>query len=134
MARILAIDYGTKRCGIAVSDPLRMIANPVDTILTTKIFEFLENYIEPNHVDTIVIGKPKQMNGQPSQSWPFIVAFAQKLQTFHPNVQINFHDERFTSKMASQAIALSGMPKHKRESKALIDRTSAVIILQSYLN
>lgn len=133
MSRILAIDYGGKRCGIAVTDPLRIIANPVCTVETSKIFVFLEDYFGQNDVGIVVLGKPIQMNGQPSQSWEMIQNFATKFVQKFENIKLDFHDERYTSKMASQAIAMSGMPKHKRESKALIDRTSAVIILQSYL-
>lgn len=134
MGRILAIDYGGKRCGVAVTDPLRIIANAVETVPTSTIFEFLDKYFTANEVDIIVVGKPVQMNGQPSQSWESILIFAQNFEQKYPNIPIKFHDERFTSKMASQAIALSGMPKYKRQSKELIDKTSAVIILQSYLN
>lgn len=133
MGRILAIDYGGKRCGIAVSDPLKIIANPVETVETVRIFPFLTKYFSEHDVEEIVVGKPLQMNGQPSQSWEGILTFCAKFEVKFPNIPIKFHDERFTSKMASSAIAQSGLPKHKREQKGLIDLTSAVIILQSYL-
>lgn len=133
MGRILAIDYGMRRCGVAVTDPLCLIANPLDTIATNEILKYVTNYVATNQVSTIILGKPTQMNGTPSQSWPAIEDFSVKLGEVLPGVEIKFVDERFTSKMASAAIAQSDLPKHKRQEKGLIDRTSAVIILQSYL-
>lgn len=133
MSRILAIDYGMRRCGVAVTDTLALCANPLDTIATTDIFKYTTDYVNQNDVSVIVLGKPTQMNGTPSQSWPEIEKFSITLQNALPDIEIKFVDERFTSKLASAAIAQSGMPRNKRQQKGLIDRTSAVIILQSYL-
>lgn len=133
MSRILAIDYGRKRVGIAVTDPMQIIATPLDTIPTKNIMEFVTRYTQENQVERILIGKPTQMNGTPSQSWPEIELFAKKLHELLPEVEIKFEDERFTSKMASAAIALSDLSRTKRQDKGLIDRTAATIILQSYM-
>lgn len=133
MARILALDYGTKRTGVAVSDPLRIIATALETIPTHTIIDFLKQYIYMNDVDTIVLGKPTQMNGQPSQTMPAIEALAAKLKTLFPAIEIKLHDERFTSVMAQRTILESGIGKMKRRDKSLVDKVSATIILQSYM-
>ncbi len=133
MARILALDYGAKRVGIAVSDPLGIIANPLVTTPTGETLDFVVNYHRENPLEKIVIGEPLRLNGEHSAIWEKIQKFAAKLQEKLPEVQIIFADERFTSKLASAAIAQSGLPRHKRQSKELIDRTAATIILQSYL-
>ena len=133
MGRILAIDYGGRRCGIAVTDPLKIIANPLDTVLTVDLENYLAKYIEENNVEKLVLGMPRQMSGELSQSWPMIEQFSEAFKVKYPNIPVDFQDERYTSKMASRVIALSGLPKMKRQQKGLVDRTSAVIILQSYM-
>ncbi len=133
MGRIIAIDYGEKRIGIAVTDELQIIASGLTTVETDKIFDFLENYLKNEEVELILIGEPKQMNYKPSESEKFILPFIEKLQTKFSNIPIKRVDERFTSKMASQTLIDSGLKKKKRQNKALLDEISATIILQSYL-
>ena len=133
MARILAIDYGGRRCGIAVTDPLQIIANPLETVLTKDLDVYLEKYIADNDVEKLVLGMPRQMSGELSQSWEMIEAFSELFKIKYPSIPVDFQDERYTSKMASRVIAQSGLPKMKRQEKGLVDRTSAVIILQSYM-
>lgn len=133
MGRILAIDYGTRRTGIAVSDPLRIIAGGLATVETKELEKFLANYFATNDVDVIVLGKPKQMNGQPSETWRFIEPLAGRLRNAYPDKKVVFYDERFTSVMAHRAILESGIGKMARRDKALVDKISATIILQSYM-
>jgi putative Holliday junction resolvase len=133
MGRILAIDYGQKRVGIAVTDQLQLIANGLTTILTPEIFSFLENYIKQESVDTFVVGLPKQMNNEPSESMKYITPFVNGLKKRYPSIPVVFFDERFTSKIAQQTMLESGLHKKKRQDKALVDQISATIILQSYL-
>jgi len=131
--RILAIDYGKRRTGLAVSDPLKMIAGSLATIETPELFSFLKNYLEKENVEKIVIGYPKHLNNQPAEITAEIDNFAQILKKEFPSVEIVFFDERFTSKMAFQTMLDSGISKTKRKNKALIDKISATIILQNYL-
>ena len=133
LGRILAIDYGAKRVGIAVTDPLKIIANSLTTIETSKILDFLADYFSKEQVECLVVGLPKQMNNQPSESMPYIEAFVKKFQTRFPQIAVAFADERFTSKIAVQAMVQGGVKKKDRQNKALIDSVSATIILQSYL-
>ena len=133
MGRILAIDYGTKRTGIAVSDPLRIIAGGLTTVETKELERFLKEYFTANEVDTIVLGKPKQMNGQPSETWRFIEPLATRLRKTYPDKEVVFFDERFTSVMAHRTMLESGIGKMARRDKALVDKISATIILQSYM-
>lgn len=133
MGRILAIDYGTKRTGIAVSDPLRIIAGALDTVPTHTLVDFLKKYIAENDVDIIVVGKPTQMNGQPSQSMAQIEPFVRRLAKEFPTIKIEWQDERFTSVLAQRAIIDSGVKKMQRRDKSLVDKVSATIILQSYM-
>lgn len=133
MGRILAIDYGTKRTGIAVSDPLRIIAGGLTTVETKELERFLKEYFTANDVDTIVLGKPKQMNGQPSETWRFIEPLATRLRKAYPDKEVVFFDERFTSVMAHRTMLESGIGKMARRDKALVDKISATIILQSYM-
>ncbi len=133
MGRILALDYGTKRTGIAVSDPLRIIAGALDTVPTHGIIPYLRKYLAANDVGIIVLGKPLQMDGTPSQTAPGVEALAAKLAAEFPAVKIDFWDERFTSKLAQRSLIESGVPKMARRDKALVDRVSAAIILQGYL-
>ena len=133
MGRILAIDYGTKRTGIAVSDPLRIIAGGLTTVETRQLERFLKEYFEQNEVDIVVLGKPMQMNGEPSETWRFIEPLAGRLRRAYPDKQVVFHDERFTSVMAHRTMLESGIGKMARRDKALVDKISATIILQSYM-
>ena len=127
MGRILAIDYGTKRTGIAVSDPLRLIAGGLDTVDTKGLEAWLAKYFASEDVSTIVVGKPSRMDGTPSETWRFIEPLAVRLR------KVVFHDERFTSVMAHRTMLESGIGKMARRDKALVDKISATIILQSYM-
>lgn len=133
MARIMAFDYGTKRIGIAVTDPLQIIATGLDTIHPKDIIAYLKNYLQSNQVECFVVGQPKQMDGSPSESAAHVKGFMTILKKHFPEVLIHTIDERFTSKMASQAIAQSGLKKSDRQNKARVDTVSATIILQSFL-
>lgn len=133
MGRILAIDYGTKRTGLAVTDPLQIIATALETVPTHTLMTYIENYVANNQVDAIVVGMPRQMNGEPSQSFVHIKPFVAKLKVKFPKIDIEYHDERFTSVLAQRAILASGVNRTRRQDKALVDRVSATIILQSYL-
>jgi putative Holliday junction resolvase len=133
LGRILAIDYGTKRVGLAVSDENRIIAGPLDTIPAHLVLDYLKKYVEREAVDVFIIGKPMQMSGLPSESMGQTEAFVRSLTKQFPGIPVVWVDERFTSKMASRAIAMSGLKKKDRQDKALIDKVSAVIILQSYM-
>ena len=133
MGRILSIDYGTKRTGIAVSDPLRIIAGGLETVHTKDLEKWLAQYFEKNEVTTIVVGKPSQMNGEPSATWRFIEPLVERLKRNYPDKEIVLHDERFTSVLAQRTILESGIGKMARRDKALVDKVSATIILQSYM-
>jgi len=133
MPRILAIDYGLKRTGIAVTDEMQLIASGLTTIASETALDFLKNYFAKEKVERVLIGDPKQMNGQPSQSAPLIEAFIEKFKTQFPDMQLERVDERFTSKMAVQTMIDSGLKKKQRQDKALIDEISATILLQDYL-
>lgn len=134
LGRILAIDYGLKRTGIAVTDPLKMIANSLTTVETAKLMGFLTDYFAKEDVERLVVGLPKQMNNLPSESMPYIEEFVSKFRSKFPQVEIVYVDERFTSKMAVQAMVQGGVKKKDRQNKALIDSVSAAIILQSHLD
>ena len=131
--RILAFDYGTKRIGIAVTDPLQIIATGLDTIHPKDIVEYLKNYLARENVELFVVGEPLQMNGTPSQSTPHIKGFITILKKHFPEIPIERIDERFTSKMASAVVAQSGFKRSDRRDKARLDTISATIILQTYL-
>ena len=133
MGRIIAIDYGTKRTGLAVTDPLRIIANALETVETKQLEKYLADYFSKNDVDVIVLGKPSQMNGQPSETMRYIEPLAGRLRHAYPDKQVVLYDERFTSVMAHRTILESGIGKIARRDKALVDRISATIILQSYM-
>ncbi|WP_299523684.1 Holliday junction resolvase RuvX [uncultured Lutibacter sp.] len=133
MGRILAIDYGEKRTGIAITDELQIIASGLTTIDTKKIFSFLTDYLKNENVELFVVGEPKQMNNTESESAQFIKPFIIKLSQTFPKIPIKRVDERFTSKMAFQSMIDSGLKKKHRQNKALIDEISATIILQTYL-
>ncbi|OUN76477.1 Holliday junction resolvase RuvX [Alistipes sp. An116] len=133
MGRILAIDYGTKRTGIAVSDPLRLIAGGLETVPTRDLERWLADYFAREEVSTIVMGKPMQMDGTPSETWRFIEPLARRLQRAWPDKEVVFHDERFTSVLAHRTMLQSGIGRMARRDKALVDKISATIILQSYM-
>ena len=127
MGRIVAIDYGRKRTGLAVTDPLQMIAGALDTVPTHTLMDFLKKYLPANGVETVVVGMPRQMDGTPSDSYTYIRPFVTRL-------RIEMFDERFTSKLAFQAMIEGGVKKSRRRGdKGLVDRVSATIILQGYL-
>lgn len=133
MGKILAIDYGEKRIGLAVTDDMKMIAFGLTTVATSEIFTYLTDYIPRENVETIVVGEPKQMNNTASESEVHIIPFLEKLKEKFPSTPIKRHDERFTSKMAFQTMLDSGLKKKQRKNKALIDEISATIILQDFL-
>lgn len=133
MGRFLAIDYGTKRTGLAVTDSLRIIANGLATVPTHTLLDFLKNYFQKEEVDRIVVGLPKQMNNEYSENMKHIRPFVKKLQAIYPNIPIELYDERFTSTLAQKTIIEAGLKKKDRQNKALVDEVSAVIILQSYM-
>ena len=133
MPRILAIDYGQKRTGIAITDELKIIASGLTTIASETAIDFLKKYFEKENVCKVLIGEPKQMNGEPSQSTEIITAFVKKFNSFFPNMPVVRVDERFTSKMAFQTMIDSGLNKNQRKNKALLDEISATIMLQDYL-
>ncbi|MGJ1445067.1 Holliday junction resolvase RuvX [Sphingobacterium spiritivorum] len=132
--RLMAFDYGTKRIGIAVTDPLQILANALTTVHPDEIVDFLKNYLQTEQVETFVVGKPRQMDGSDSESASHVVGFIRLLKKQFPAIPVAEVDERFTSKMASAVIAQSGMKKGKRQQKGLIDTISATIILQSYMD
>lgn len=133
MSRILAIDFGEKRTGIAVTDPLQIIASGLTTVNTKEILTFLKDYTSKEAVSLFLVGKPKQLNNTDSQSEVLIVPFLEKLEKLFPQIPVIRIDERFTSKMAFQTMIDSGMKKKQRRNKAMVDEISATIILQSYL-
>ena len=134
MGRILAIDFGLKRTGIAVTDTLGMIANPLTTVATAGLMHFLQDYISAEDVDCVVVGEARQKDNSPSESEVHIRPFLKKFSKAFPGMPIKRVDERFTSKIAAQAILDSGISKKNRRDKSLIDKVSAAIILQTYLN
>lgn len=133
MARILAIDYGTKRTGIAVTDEFQIIASGLTTVDTKALLPFLKDYISKENVELFLVGEPKQMNNEVSESEAAIQSFLNKLSKTIPTMPVKRVDERFTSKMAFQTMIDSGLKKGQRKNKALVDEISATIILQSYL-
>jgi putative Holliday junction resolvase len=129
----MAFDYGTKRIGIAVTDPLQIIATALTTVHPEEIWLFIADYLQREEVETFVVGKPLQMDGSDSESGQHVLGFVRKLKKLYPQVPVAEIDERFTSKMASAVIAQSGKKKSKRQEKGLVDTVSATIILQSYM-
>lgn len=135
MGRILSIDYGKKRTGLAVTDPLQIIAGGLSTIETKDLFDFLSAYVVREGVERIVIGKPTQPNGQPSENLVRVENFVNRWRKTCPEVPIEYYDERFTSVLAHRAILEGGVKKKtRRENKGLVDEVSATIILQDYMN
>ncbi|WP_372949843.1 Holliday junction resolvase RuvX [Mariniphaga sp.] len=133
MGRILSIDYGRKRVGLAVSDPQQIIANKLATITTHSIWDFLRTYFQNEQVDEVVIGYPLQMNNTASEAVVYINPFIKKFKEKYPEIPIEVIDERFTSKMAFQTMIDGGIKKTGRKNKAMVDAISATIILQSYM-
>ncbi|MFU8843116.1 MAG: Holliday junction resolvase RuvX [Bacteroidales bacterium] len=133
MSRIVAIDYGLKRVGLAVTDENRIIATALTTVQTRDIFNFLGQYLKNEHVGCIVVGDPKQMNNQASETVNYIEPFIRKLKKMFPGLLVERYDERFTSKIAIRAMVEGGMKKKERKNKENIDKISAVLILQSYM-
>ena len=133
MPRILSIDYGLKRTGIAVTDPLKIIATGLTTVNSKELIPFLKNYFSKEEVELIIIGEPKNMDDSDTHATPLVERFVKELQKFFPHVPIKKVDERFTSKMASQAMLDMGLKKKQRRDKKLIDEIAATIILQEYL-
>lgn len=133
MPRILALDYGIKRTGIAVTDELQIIASGLTTIPSESIISFLKDYFSKEKVSIVLIGEPKQMNGQPSESTPVIEKFVTIFSTEFPEMKVIRVDERFTSKMAFQTMIDSGLSKKQRQNKGLIDEIAATILLQDFL-
>ncbi len=133
LARILSIDYGKKRTGIAVTDPLQMIAGGLATVSTSELFEWLRSYMSREPVERIVIGEPRQPNGEPSENLQRVEQFVNRWRKAVPEVPIEYYDERFTSVLAHQAMLQGGLRKKARQDKALVDEISATIILEDYL-
>jgi putative Holliday junction resolvase len=131
--RIVAIDYGRKRTGIAVTDPLQIIANGLATVSTSTLFDFLKSYVGKEDVGQIVIGKPLQTNGMPSENLARVEQFVNRWRKAMPQIPIEYYDERFTSVLAHRAMIDAGLHKKARQDKALVDTISATIILQGYL-
>ncbi|MBR3916618.1 MAG: Holliday junction resolvase RuvX [Bacteroidaceae bacterium] len=133
MARLLAIDYGKKRTGLAVTDELQIIANGLTTVATSSLVDYILDYVKREQVERIIVGMPKQMNNEPSENMCRIVPFVNRLKKLLPEIPVEYHDERFTSVLAHQAILASGIGKMARRNKELVDAVSATIILQSYM-
>lgn len=133
MGRVLAIDYGKKRTGLAVTDPLRIIATRLDTVESAKIWDFLSDYLKRETVDLVVIGYPRQLNNELSEATRYIDPFLKAFERKFPQIAVELADERFTSKLAQRAIIDGGVKKSGRRNKALVDGVSATIILQSWL-
>lgn len=133
LARILSIDYGRKRTGLAVTDPLQIIAGGLATVSTSELFDWLKAYVEREQVERIVIGEPRQMDGSPSENLARVQQFVNRWRQAVPIVPIEFYDERFTSVLAHQAMLDGGLKKKARQNKALVDEISATIILEDYM-
>ena len=133
MGRILAIDFGKKRTGLAVTDSLRITANPLITIETKQLPDWLRDYFAKEMVDEVVIGHPKQMNGEDSESMQYIRPFVERFKQTFPDKPITYYDERFTSVLAHQAMIAGGMKKKTRQDKAQVDKLAACIILEGYM-
>lgn len=133
MGRILSIDYGKKRTGLAVSDPLQLIAGGLATVATHELWDYLTQYVAREQVERIVIGEPRQPNGQPSENLARVQQFVNRWRKQRPDIPIEYYDERFTSVLAHQAMLDAGLKKKTRQDKALVDEISATIILEDYM-
>lgn len=134
MARLLSIDYGKKRCGVAVTDPLQIIPGGLATVATAKLLDFLKDYMQRESVERIIIGEPRQPNGEPSENLARVHTFVGQFKKQFPNMPVEFYDERFTSVLAHRAMIDGGLKKKDRQNKELVDEISATIILQDYMN
>ena len=133
LARILSIDYGRKRTGLAVTDPLQIIAGGLATVSTSELFDWLQAYIQREAVERIVVGEPRQPNGEPSENLQRVQQFVNRWRKAHPEIPVDYYDERYTSVLAHQAMRDGGLRKKARQDKALVDEISATIILEDYL-
>lgn len=133
MARLLSIDYGKKRTGLAVTDPLQIIAGGLATVSTSELFAFLQDYVRRETVERIVIGEPRQADGSPSENLERVKQFVNRWRRALPDIPIEFYDERFTSVLAHRAMLDGGLRKKARQNKALVDEISATILLQDYM-
>jgi putative Holliday junction resolvase len=133
MARLLALDYGTRRVGIAITDELQMIASGLCTVRAHDCMDYLKDYISKESVSAIVLGLPKDLNNQKTDSTPYVKGFAKQLRKAFPELEVHYVDERFTSKMAFQSMIDGGLKKKARQNKALVDEVSATLILQSFM-
>ena len=133
MARILSIDYGKKRTGLAVTDPLQLIAGGLATVATSDLFDYLSGYVTHEEVERIVIGEPRQPNGQPSENLQRVEQFVNRWRKQMPQIPIDYYDERFTSVLAHRAMIDGGLKKKARQDKALVDEISATILLEDYM-
>ena len=133
VARILGIDYGTKRIGLATTDPLQIIVSGLDTVANADIFDYLKKYMEEEEVECIVVGEPMHDDGNPSQIAHLVVGFIRKLKKLYPEIKVDTQDERYTSRDAKEYILMMGTKQKKRRDKALVDQVSAIFILQEYL-
>lgn len=129
----MGIDYGAKRTGIAVTDPLQLIAGGLETVPTGELFDYLAGYLAREEVEKIVVGEPLHLDGEPAQIHHLVVGFVRKLRRLYPEIEVVLHDERFTSEEAKRVILQSGARRKKRRDKALVDKVSAALILQDYL-
>lgn len=133
MGRILSIDYGAKRTGLAVTDTLKISANPLDTVETTSLPDFLTAYLSVENVEEVVIGAPRKNDNTPSENMARVERFVKKFRTLFPDIPITLYDERYTSVLAHRAMIDGGLKKKARRDKALVDKVSAVILLQNYM-
>ena len=133
MARVLCIDYGRKRSGIAVTDPLQLIAGGLATVATHQLFDWLKDYTAREAVERLVVGEPRQMNGLPSENMERVQQFVNRWRKLRPDIPVTFYDERFTSVLAHQAMRDAGLRRKARQNKALVDEISATIILEDYM-
>ncbi len=133
MARILSIDYGKKRTGLAVTDPLQLIAGGLETVATSELFDYLCRYVAQEQVELIVVGEPRQPNGEPSENLARVQQFVNRWRKQKPEIPVEFYDERFTSVLAHRAMLEGGLKKKARQDKALVDEISATIILEDYM-
>ena len=133
MGRIVALDYGKKRTGLAVSDPLKLIAGGLTTLTSNETIDFLKKYVSENEVDSFILGDPRQLDNKPSENRERVLKFKKDLQRIFPDIEIKMIDERFTSFLAHQAMIQGGLKKKDRRNKALVDKISATILLQSFL-
>lgn len=133
MGKVLGIDYGTKRTGIAITDEMQIIASGLTTIPTYKLDDFILDIVRKEHIEGFVVGDPKGLDGTSTDSTAHIKGFVKRLKKQHPSISVHLFDERFTSKIARRSISYSGLSKNKRKEKALVDKISATIILQDFL-